>query len=274
MPEQLLTTPRKPEEVSELKALVQMYYDVQRFRLRGNNRVKALSRGASKSERLQLPVDSLQSIEDGIAKNILQVVKDEPIWPWLSAQRGIGHILAAAIIASGLDPEIDKPSSWWRYAGVGIVDGKNQRPRRGEKRTYNGFLRRTLYVLVTSFLKSHDPSRDRSSFYAELYYRFREESIRNRPELSIAHPCKRCKQTGKLKDKISEVDKICDWCNGKGESETMFHHHARAMMLTQRVFLTHLQEKWRSALKLTRPRFPYIVEKEPGVHKYIEAPGP
>ncbi len=263
-----ILTPSKPvEDITELKALVSLYYDVQKFRLRGNNRLKALERGDSSSESLKLPISQLKSIEDGIAKEISKAVEDEPIADWLMSQRGIGSTLAAALIASGLDPEIDKPSAWWRYAGVGVVDGKNQRRRRGEKRSYNGFLRRTLYVMISSFLKSHnadDPNK--FSFYADLYYQFKSESERQRPELSST-PCPSCK-------KKDETDEDCEKCEGTGEVGLAIHHHSRAIMLTERVFLTHLQAKWREALNMTPPRFPYIIEKEPGVHKMIEAPGP
>ena len=266
-PSKILETARPVEDITELKALVSLYYDVQKFRLRGNNRVKALQRGDQSSESLQLPINQLKSIEDGIAKNIAKAVEDEPAADWLLSQRGIGPTLAGAIIASGLDPQIDKPSAWWRYAGVGVVDGKNQRKRRGEKRNYNGFLRRTLYVIISSFLKSHnseDP--DKFSFYADLYYTFKKESERQRPELSST-PCPSCKN----KD---EADEDCEKCHGTREVGLAIHHHSRAIMLTERVFLTHLQLKWRAAIGLTPPRFPYIVEKEPGIHKMIEAPGP
>lgn len=257
--------PAKPvENISELKALVEMYYDAQKFRLRGNNRMKALERGDSSAELLKLPISQLADIEKGIAQNIAKVVQDEPITEWLLAQRGIGPVMAAALIASDLDPHIEKPSSWWRFGGVGVVDGKNQRRRRGEKRSYNGFLSRTLYVLMSSFLKAH--TEEKPSFYAQLYYEFKRDSEVNRPHLS-AMECPSCKKKGK-------IDGDCKKCEGKGEIPLAVHHHNRATMLTCRVFLTHLQQKWRKALGLPDARLPYIVEKEPGIHKMIEAPGP
>ena len=232
----VLAPDRPAPTLSELRALVEMYYDAQKFRIRGTNRMKALLRGATAAERLALAVQKLKEMEDVIVPAIAQALKQEPVAPWLLAQRGIGPTLAGAIVASGLNPEIDKPSAWWRFAGVGIVDGKNQRLRRGEKRSYSGFLRRTLYVALGSFLKSHQPDKGRPSFYADLYYQFKAESERDREGLQP------------------------------------IHHHSRAAMLTQRVFLTHLQQRWREALSLGPARQLYIVEKEPGVHEAIPAP--
>lgn len=234
------TKARKPKlepvgkpETHELKALVEMYYDIQKFRQAGQNR----DNPAMKAERLELAVAKLKNLEGYLVNEMVAVLPEYPISDWLLGLRGVGPMMAAALIASDLDPAIDKPSSWWRFAGVGVVDGKNQRKRRGEKRSYNGFLRRTLYVLMGQFLKAHQPEHGRPSFYADLYYRFKAESERDRAEIT---------------------QKI--------------HHHARAVMLTQRVFLTHLQEVWRQAEGLGPPRELYIVKKEPGIHEVIRVP--
>lgn len=222
----------KPE-TQELKALVEMYYDIQKFRKAGQQR----DNPAMKAERLELAVTMLKDLENYLVKQMAEVLPSYAVSEWLLGLRGVGPTMAAALIASDLDPTIDKPSAWWRFAGVGIVDGKNQRKRRGEKRSYNGFLRRTLYVLMGQFLKAHQPDNGRPSFYADLYYQFKAESERDRSEIT---------------------QKI--------------HHHARAVMLTQRVFLTHLQEMWRQAEGLGPPRSLYIVEKEPGIHEAIRVP--
>lgn len=309
--EERATKERAP--IGELRALVEQYYDVQKFRIAGNNRMKALQRGDSSAERLEIHIERLKQMEQDIAADIDKVVRYEAIYPWLIGLRGCGPVMAGALIASGIDPNIDKPSSWWRFAGCGViayctcgeklvpaeqehidrfedaVDGgycrecgndiddivhveksrewthdyepsqievgkiicpkcgvrfqevrRNQRKRRGEKLSYNGELARTLEVLCGQFLKAHRPP-DSPSFYADLYYRFRSESIANRPHIGA----------------------------GVGKD---IHHHRRAIMLVQRVFLTHLQQRWREALGLPPARVPYIHVKEPGRHELIEAP--
>jgi hypothetical protein len=222
------------QDLQELHALVSLYYDVQAFRVRANNRQRALERLEEPSERIRLHKERFAELEKALARDIAEVVAFHPVAPWLLRQRGIGPIMAAALIASDLDPNIDKPSAWWRFAGVGVVDGKNQRLRRGQKRSYNGFLRRTLHVLLGQFLKAH--TKKRPSFYADLYYQFKDESRTTRPGLAD------------------------------------IHHHKRAALLTMRVFLTHLQQRWREALGLPPPRVLYIVAREGGVHQVIEPP--
>jgi hypothetical protein len=235
MDEQITLSPdREKPPTSELKAQVEQYYDAQQFRLRGNNRVKALERGAMNATRMKLAVGMLKDVEDAIAHDFPPLIKGHPITPWMLSLRGVGPAMTAAIIASGINPEIDKPSAWWRFAGVGVVNGKNQRLRRGEKRSYNGFLNRTLFVMLSQWLRAH--REDKPAFYAELYYRFKAESQATRPTLP-------------------PID-----------------HHKRAAMLTHRCFLTHLQQRWREALGLPPPRVLYIVEHEPGRHEVIAAP--
>ena len=263
------TKPRKPKlepvgkpETHELRALVEMYYDIQKFRKAGQQRDNPLM----KAERLEMAVAMLKDLEGFLVKEMATVLPEHPVSDWLLGVRGIGPTMAAALLASGLDPAIDKPSAWWRFAGVGVVDGKNQRLRRGQKRSYNGFLRRTLYVLMGQFLKAH--TTDKPSFYADLYYRFKEESERDRPEANRMA----CPGTKAGSKKVACEGAGCSRCGGTGIVATKLHHHARAVMLTQRVFLTHLQEVWRRAVGLGPPRNLYIVEKEPGLHEAIRVP--
>jgi len=264
---------KQAPQIGELKALVEMYYDAQKFRIRGSNRISALVRGASEAsaDRLKLAVVTLKDMESSLAKTLADAVQSEPVAPWLLAQRGIGPVLAAGFIASGLKHfdehgiAIDKPSSWWRFAGVGVVNGRNQRLRRGEKRTYNGFLRRTLFLALGAFLKAHQPEKGRPAFYAEWYYHFKEESKISRPDIQPSN-CRDCEGSG-------EVDSFpCSNCHGKGMVGVDIQHHKRAALLVQRVFLTHLQMKWREAIGLPPPRMLYIVEKEPGIHEAIMPP--
>lgn len=261
----LLNTEALPYK--ELLAAIQLYYDIQRYRIGGSNRHKAILKAAMTATRLATAVEQLKQVEDNLAKAIAAAIKDHPLAVWPMQQRGVGPVLTAALIVSGLDPLIDKPSGWWRYAGVGVVDGKNQRKRAGQKITYNMFLNRTLFVITTSWLKT-------GGFYAYLYYNFKRQSEVQRPDLPNI-PCRRCEGTG------SYHELPCAWCRGLGYVGAAMHHHLRASMLVQRVFLTHLQAKWREALGLPPPRLPYITDvdqlalarqEQIAPHEYIAPP--
>lgn len=254
---------------NELRALVALYYDVQHYRIAGLLRRKAIQRAGSTSERIQVAVAALKSTEDKMGRLIEQSIEGHPLAEWPLSLRGVGPILAAGLIASDLDPHIDKPSAWWRYAGIGVVDGHNQRKRRGEKVGYNMFLRRTLELIVGTAIRLHQPP-EKPCFYAELYHRFKAESELNRPDIQASN-CKRCEGSGDYK-----ADK-CDHCHGTGKVGVAIQHHRRAIMLTQRVFLTHCQQRWREALGLPPPRLPYIhavsaQAHQWGRHELIAAP--
>ena len=78
-----------------------------------------------------------------------------PIWTeWLSKIEGVGPTLGAYIV-SWLDPyKAPRPSSFWRYAGLHVVDGRAPVRRKGEKADWNHRLRsKLLGVLGDQFVK-------------------------------------------------------------------------------------------------------------------------
>ncbi len=135
----------------------------------------------------------LLETEERYAKTIEKAVKQCPIWQhFLSKVKGCGPIMAAVII-SELDPyKARHVSSFWKYAGLDVVDGVGRSRRKehlteveyvnkaGELAirksiTFNPFLKTKLIgVLGTSFLRSRSP-------YSDIFYDYRNR-LENHPK--------------------------------------------------------------------------------------------
>jgi len=135
----------------------------------------------------------LLETEERYTKTIEKAVKQFPIWEsFLSKVRGCGPIMAAVII-SELDPyKARHVSSFWKYAGLDVVNGEGRSRKKdhlvdvqyinkdGELAvrksiTFNPFLKTKLIgVLGASFLRSKSP-------YSEIFYNYRNR-LENHPE--------------------------------------------------------------------------------------------
>jgi len=135
----------------------------------------------------------LLETEERYTKTIEKAVKQFPIWQYfLSNVKGCGPIMAAVII-SELDPHKARHvSSFWKYAGLDVVNGEGRSRKKehlteieyvnknGElatrkSLTFNPFLKTKLIgVLGPSFLKSKSP-------YSTIFYDYRNR-LENHPK--------------------------------------------------------------------------------------------
>lgn len=158
---------------SHLRILVDSYYQVQKIRIQTSNRISAIERETD-AEGLNLDVrylskmyDQLALMEQNLESNIKDEVQSHIAWGWLKKVKGIGPILAGKMLSFIDINEADTISALWRYAGYAVVDGKAEKPTKGEKLHYNSRLKTTMYLVATSFLKSKGK-------FSEIYYREKE----------------------------------------------------------------------------------------------------
>lgn len=134
----------------------------------------------------------LLETEERYTKTIEKAVKQFPIWQhFLKNVKGCGPIMAAVII-SELDPHKARHvSSFWKYAGLDVVDGEGRSRKKNhlvdieyvnkdgelatrKSITFNPFLKTKLIgVLGPSFLKSKSP-------YSDIFYNYRNR-LENHP---------------------------------------------------------------------------------------------
>lgn len=149
-----------------LRALVDLRdRQIQKGRIQFGNRVGALERGDDNGYSQQLLIaekwaQRFADMEKELDKDISEEVNNYSIYPYMSAVRGVGPMLAAKTIAMINIERSPTISALWRYSGYGVKDGERERPVKGEKLHYNKRLKSTLYLIGESFLRTGSPYRD------------------------------------------------------------------------------------------------------------------
>lgn len=119
-------------------------------------------------------------LEQEADEDIRQLARAYPIIDVMSEVKGIGPLLAAKIVAMIDIKRSNTVSSFWRYAGYGVIDGARERPTKGERMHYNARLKTTLFILAGSFMRSGSP-------YRSIYDNARAYYDANRPEWTPGH---------------------------------------------------------------------------------------
>ena len=126
------------ENGSLLRALVDLRdRQIQKGRIQFGNRLSALERADDKSagsgqwQIVERWLMRFHMMEEELDKDILKVVKQEPIYEQLSEVKGIGPMLAAKMIAMIDISRDDTVSALWRYAGYAVIDSERERPVKG-----------------------------------------------------------------------------------------------------------------------------------------------
>lgn len=165
------------EIAKELKMLVDLRRNLQKSRIAFGNRLSAVANGKDTMTEQAVALttkwyNQLYDSEEKVSEDVVEIVKaiDLPIFNHFMTLKGIKEITAAKIITEIDITRADTVSALWRYAGYGVVDGKRERPKKGEKLHYNRDLKIAVRVAVDSFLSSHSP-------YAEIYYAERERRL-------------------------------------------------------------------------------------------------
>lgn len=160
--------------VDNLPALERLRVDMQRYRIAFGNRAAAVEREDSRLDPalISIFVDRFQALEDEAASFVATGIKDHEMWPWLQAVKGIGPGLSGSLVAPIDIERAASVSALWKYAGQAVnKEGTRDRPTKGEKLPYNATLKKTCYLIATSFLRASSPYRreydEAKAFYQE-----------------------------------------------------------------------------------------------------------
>lgn len=167
--------------VDDIRLVVDSYFQIQKLRVQVGNRLNAVERKTDEPniyiDFLQKMANNLNSLEKECIKIAKEYVKDHPAWNWLKRVKGIGVVYTAKLLSYIDIEKADTVSALWRYAGLGVVDGKAEKKVKGEKLHFNNRLKSTMYLIGSSFLKSKGK-------FSQIYYQEKERQEREHPELS------------------------------------------------------------------------------------------
>jgi len=108
-----------------LRALVDTRQQIQKARVQFGSRVFALEKGSDADsltgQQLMLRGwrDTFLALEQALDNDIADIVEEEPIYPSLSAVKGIAQGLAAKLVAMIDIERAETASALWQYAGYG-----------------------------------------------------------------------------------------------------------------------------------------------------------
>jgi len=165
---------------TDIRFIVDSYLQIQKLRVAIGNRIAAVRRGKDEETLAFLMLQewhkTLLQMELNCVERARVYLHYHPVWPWLKNIKGVGPMLGARILSVIDIEKADTISALWRFAGLGVVDGKAERVTKGEKRHYCSRLKSSMYLLAVSFLRTKGK-------FSEIYYREKERQEKLHPEL-------------------------------------------------------------------------------------------
>jgi len=173
------------QDGGELRTLIDTRGTVQKQRIAYENRLLAIKQGRDgadepTTERYKEWADVYQALENKTDKEIADICKEIDIVYEMSVVKGVNYITAAKV-ASMIDiTRCDTVSALWRYCGYGVVDGKAERMKKGEKLHYNKRLKTACYLVGVGLMRWNTK-------YSDIYYKTKEYYEKNRPDWTKLH---------------------------------------------------------------------------------------
>jgi hypothetical protein len=122
-PNNVLGSPPRASAVSDqLRVAVAAYETLLALRIRADAQSEAFARQSRESS---APLDDVRRMvrraERATLASVREAVELHVVWPWISQVRGIGHLLAARLLARLDLSKAHTPSAFWMYCGLATV---------------------------------------------------------------------------------------------------------------------------------------------------------
>lgn len=170
-----------------------MRQDVQKVRIRTSNKLFAATVGddqTAEAEDVIGKIDEghflfehfkeMKALEGRLDRHIEKMTRQMPIVQEMIKIRGIGPILAAKCALMIDITKCPTVSSLWKFAGLSVVDGKADRPRKGEKLTYNANLKIVAFQIGDCMIKTNSP-------YRAIYDKEKARILAAKPDIKPIH---------------------------------------------------------------------------------------
>lgn len=146
----------------EVRYVVDIYYQLQKQRIRSKNQLRAAAEQAEPNDLLLWVTDNMDVTERAIPRAMNEYVKSKRPGRWLLSVHGIGPVISAGLLAH-IDPEIATTvGKIWRFAGL----DPTVKWEKGQKRPWNAALKTLCWKIGKSFVMLRASDKD---FYGKLY---------------------------------------------------------------------------------------------------------
>ena len=239
---------------AELRLLVSNYYQAQEMRKRADMQLRHLG----DKQPLWISTymaESFADIEQQISKAFDKLLIS-PVAMWIKAQRGVGPIIAAGLLAHIDISKAPTVGHIWRFAGL----DPTLKWEKGQKRPFNADLKQITWHMGQCFMKQ---SNDPDCFYGRLYRQRKQFEIERNEAGGNAERAKAFKispgATKSVKDKLA-AGQMPD-----------FNIDARARRYAVKIFLSHLHAIWFWHEFKRIPPKPFVIQHLGHAHE-IEIP--
>jgi hypothetical protein len=244
---------------NEARYLVDLYYEIQDFRIQMASQVRSAGKGEPCAV-LNWCFDNTKILENNIKRSLDLFSSEYAVGLWLKSNCGIGPVISAGFLTH-LDVR-DRPTAghFWRFAGL----DPSVKWEKKTKRPWNAKLKCLCWKAGESFVIQQ--GRD-SCFYGHLF-RARKDMEVEKNE-SGDHAELAAKQVEEKR--YSKGTEAIKWIQSGVLPPA--HIHARARRYTIKIFLSHLHHVMHVDYYGKEPVKPYVFEKSEGDHRhFIEIP--
>ena len=147
---------------SEVRYLVDYYYEIQEGRKRADNQMRDLLGAGEPHQVIQWLSKNTGRFEGNIKLALGAFSQASPVGVWAESIVGIGPIISAGLLAHIDIEKAPTVGHIWRFAGLDPTDEWNK----GEKRPWNARLKVLCWKVGESFVKVSGNPQD---FYGHLY---------------------------------------------------------------------------------------------------------
>lgn len=135
--------------VDEARYLVDAYYQMQRNRIRAAHQVRTLAAGEEPHLLLTWLAGDAERFETNIKSALKVYATHNPLGRWAMSITGIGPVIAAGLLAHIDITRAPTVGHIWRFAGLDPTVTWDK----GQKRPWNGSLKRLCWIIGESFVK-------------------------------------------------------------------------------------------------------------------------
>lgn len=228
----------------EARYLVDLYYQMQEYRKATANQCRSMEE--EPHETLAYFAWDFEEREKQIKGALENFVKAQPVGKWLMSICGIGPVISAGLIANFDINKVQTAGQMHRFAGL----DPTCKWEKGQKRPWNGSLKRLCWLIGESFVKVSGNEKD---VYGKIYKLRKEYEQKKNEAGDYAEQAK-----WKLENfKIGKDTEAFKWYS-QGKLPPA-HIQERAKRYAVKIFISHLFEVWYELSHGEKPPKPYAI---------------
>ena len=239
---------------SEARFLVDLYYNVQDYRIRANNQSHALTESGEPHALIAWSFDMFRHFESDVQGALHTYARNDLLGRWALSIHGIGPVIAAGLLAHIDIEKAPTVGHIWRFAG--LDDPANYDWKKGKKRPWNAALKRLCWIIGGSFVRLRHLDND---IYGKVYEARKTLEVERNERGDFAAAAARSLEQKNIKDKdlraTYEAGRLPD-----GRIDL------RARRYAVKLFLSHYHHVGYEIHYKKPPPKPYILEHGGHVH--------